>query len=143
MRAVQAASTQLVRHLLLLCLFAPFLPPLRQSSRRAVVVEANQPSPCDMAHPKALYGNVYALAPDGALCLLTTGSYHQPSLAAAAYCPALNQSASIVAMVQVKCVQPYAVLFPPLVAFNCYRFIIITIPFKYGYIRILVLVRLV
>lgn len=112
MREIQAASTQLVLHLLLLCLFAPFLPPLQQSSRRAAVVEANQPPPCDTAHPNALYGNVYALAPDGAFCLLTTGSYQQPSLAAAAYCPAFNQSASIVAMVQAKCVHPYAVLFP-------------------------------
>ena len=117
MRAIQAASTQLVLHLLLLCLFAPFLPPLPfpfhfgQSSRRAAVVEAAQPPPCNASHPSALYGNVYALASDGALCLLTSGSYHQPSLAAAAFCAALNQSSSIAAMVQAKCVQPYALCF--------------------------------
>ena len=129
MRAIQAASTQIVLHLLLLCLFAPFHPPFQQSSRRAAVVEAGQPAPCDSAHPNALYGNVYALAPDGALCLLTNGSYHQPSFAAATYCPAFNQSASIVAMVQAKCVQPYAALFPLLLScLSCCRFIrIITI----------------
>lgn len=93
-----------VVHLLLLHYLTLLLPPFHQ---RAPVAEASQPTPCDSAHPNALYGNVYALAPNGSLCLLTNGTFHNPSGASTAYCPVFNQSASTAALVLAKCVLPY------------------------------------